>query len=129
MFRTRSAGRATGDEASATTSRMTILRMPTSIGTYSPSVGLRPTPPHKWGGALRDGYRAHRRTRRAAHLQRKAHEEELVDLHRGQLLQVQVLDDRDARSHEEEHVAGQRDLQLGIRSSYHVKGHVVRADR
>src|SRR5690349_3878276 len=65
-------------------------------------------------GRLRDGDRADRRPRGAPHLERQAHERELVDGRGGELLQVQVFDDRDAGPNQEYQVPGQGHLELGV---------------
>src|ERR1700682_4917896 len=65
-------------------------------------------------GGLRDGDRADRRACRTAHLERQADERELVDAGRGQFLEVEVLDDRDAGTHEQQEVARQRHMKLRV---------------
>src|SRR5438874_12604912 len=77
---------------------------------------------------LRDRDRSHRRAGGAPHLQRQADEQELVDLRRSQLLQVQVFDDEDARANQKQQVAWQGDLEIWIGRRADVESHVVRTD-
>src|SRR5260370_4308644 len=55
-----------------------------------------------WAGRLRQGDRADGRAGGPAHLQRQADECELVHVRGRQLLQAQVLDDRDAAADQQE---------------------------
>src|SRR5438309_1244598 len=79
---------------------------------------------------LRSGYGdwANRRPRGAAHLQRQADEAELIDLCGGELLEVEVLDDRDPGSDQEKDMAGQSHTKLRIGGPDDVPGDVVGAD-
>ena len=52
------------------------------------------------GSPLRDGNRSHRGTGPAHDLERRHDEQEFVDLLRGERLEVEALDDRDAAAEE-----------------------------
>src|SRR5436190_18598998 len=75
-----------------------------------------------------DGQRPGRRPGRADELERRAHEVEAPDASRGQGLEVEVLDDVDAGSHEEEQVPRKLTAELRVDEPGEVPGEVVGAD-
>src|SRR5579885_1799171 len=64
--------------------------------------------------ASHNRHRAHGRAGGAAHFEGEAGKGELVVLIARQVFQEQVLDDVDAIAHQQNQVAGQRDVEVGI---------------